>query len=150
MRTPETGKRLQFLSILFASMTVVIQIWKKICFINVEDWRIKKIGFSSLLYLHWWKFYFKNIFENKLFEKCPCLELFWSHFPAFGLNTKRYFVSLRIQSKCGKMRTRITPNTHTFYAVVDGPWEPQGWKSTFQMPILFALIKINTQNDILG
>ena len=43
------------------------------------------------------------------------------HFPAFGLNTKRYFVSLRTQSKCGKMRTRITPNTHTFYAVVDGP-----------------------------
>ena len=26
--------------------------------------------------------------------------------------------SLRIQSKCGKMRTRITPNTDTFYAVV--------------------------------
>ena len=43
------------------------------------------------------------------------------HVPAFGLNTKRYFVSLRTQSKCGKMRTRITPNTHTFYAVVDGP-----------------------------
>ena len=26
-------------------------------------------------------------------------------------------VSLRIQSKCGKIRTRITPNTDTFYAV---------------------------------
>ena len=26
-------------------------------------------------------------------------------------------VSLGIQSKCGKMRTRITPNTDTFYAV---------------------------------
>ena len=26
-------------------------------------------------------------------------------------------VSLRIQSKCGKMRTRITPDTHTFYDV---------------------------------
>ena len=25
--------------------------------------------------------------------------------------------SLRIQSECGKMRTRITPNTNTFYAV---------------------------------
>ena len=24
----------------------------------------------------------------------------------------------RIQSKCGKMRTRITPNTDTFYAVI--------------------------------
>ena len=29
------------------------------------------------------------------------------HFPAFGLNTERY----------GKMWTRITPNTNTFYAV---------------------------------
>ena len=29
----------------------------------------------------------------------------------------RYSVSLRIQSECGKMRTRITPNTDTFHAV---------------------------------
>ena len=41
------------------------------------------------------------------------------HFPAFGLNTERYKVSLRIQSECGKMRTRITPNTDTFHAVLD-------------------------------
>ena len=31
-------------------------------------------------------------------------------FPTFGLNTERYWVSLRIQSECGKMPTRITPN----------------------------------------
>ena len=32
--------------------------------------------------------------------------------------TERYGrVSLRIQSKCGKIRTRMTPNTDTFYAV---------------------------------
>ena len=40
-----------------------------------------------------------------------------SHFPAFELNTMRYFAPLRIQSKCGKMLTRITPNTNNFYAV---------------------------------
>ena len=40
------------------------------------------------------------------------------HFPAFGLNTERYFVSVRIQSGCGKIRTRITPNTNNFYAVI--------------------------------
>ena len=28
------------------------------------------------------------------------------YFPVFGLNTKRYSVSLRIQSECGKIRTR--------------------------------------------
>ena len=39
------------------------------------------------------------------------------HFSAFGPNTERYSVSLRIQSGCGKMRTRITPKTDTIYAV---------------------------------
>ena len=39
------------------------------------------------------------------------------HIPAFPLNTERYRVSLRIQFERGKMRTRITPNTDTFYAV---------------------------------
>ena len=37
-------------------------------------------------------------------------------FPAFGLDTERYSVSPGVQSECGKMRTRITPNTDTFYA----------------------------------
>ena len=64
------------------------------------------------------------------------------YFPAFGLNTERYNVSLRIQSKRRKIRTRKTPNTDTFYAVytlglyssaaflVDNPYNiyPQGQK----------------------
>ena len=40
------------------------------------------------------------------------------HFPALGLNTKRYSVSLRTQSKCDNIRTRITSNTDTFYVVI--------------------------------
>ena len=47
-----------------------------------------------------------------LLKNCPYSELFWSDFPAFGLNTERYGVSLRIQSEWGKMWTRKTPNTH--------------------------------------
>ena len=39
------------------------------------------------------------------------------HFPVFGLNTERYGVPLRIQSKCRKIRTRIAPNTVPFFAV---------------------------------
>ena len=39
------------------------------------------------------------------------------HFSTFRLNTKRYGEPLRIQSECGKMRTRITPKTDTFHAV---------------------------------
>ena len=33
-------------------------------------------------------------------------------------NMERYFASLRIQSKRGKIRTWITPNTDTFYSVI--------------------------------
>ena len=39
------------------------------------------------------------------------------YFPAFGLNTERYGVSLHIHPKCGKIGTRKTPNTDTFHAV---------------------------------
>ena len=39
------------------------------------------------------------------------------HFPSFGLNTERCSISVRIQFKCGEIRTRITPNTDTFYTV---------------------------------
>ena len=39
------------------------------------------------------------------------------HFPAFGLNTERYEVSLRIQSEWWKMPARTTPNTDTFRTV---------------------------------
>ena len=45
----------------------------------------------------------------------------WSYsgpyFPACGLNMERYEISLRIQSKCVELRTRITINTNTFHAV---------------------------------
>ena len=41
-----------------------------------------------------------------------------SHFPAFGLNTERYGISLRTQSKCWKIRTIKAQNTDTFHAVL--------------------------------
>ena len=53
------------------------------------------------------------------------------HFPTFGLDRDRCSVSLRIQSECRKMRTRITPNTDTFHAV------PLSIESTL---LLFLLI----------
>ena len=40
-----------------------------------------------------------------------------SYFPEFGLNDSDS-VSLRIQSECGEILIRMTPNTDTFYAVV--------------------------------
>ena len=39
------------------------------------------------------------------------------YFPAFRLNTERQEISFGIQFTCGKIRTRITPNTDTFHTV---------------------------------
>ena len=39
------------------------------------------------------------------------------YFPAFRLNMEIYRVTSCIHSECWKIRTRITPNTGTFYAV---------------------------------
>ena len=47
---------------------------------------------------------------HSLGEKCPYSESFWSAFSRIRTECR----SLRIHSECGKMRTRITPNTHTF------------------------------------
>ena len=50
--------------------------------------------------------------------KSVCIRSFSGpYFPAFGLNTERYGVSLHIQSECGKILTRKTPNKDTFHAV---------------------------------
>ena len=40
------------------------------------------------------------------------------YFPEFRLNAERYGISLRIQCQCGKIRTRKTPNTDSFYPVL--------------------------------
>ena len=84
-------------------------------------------------------FKFITFFQmHKHCVKSVCIRSYFGpHFPAFGLNTERYFVSLSIQSGCRKMRTRITPNTDTFYAVICKPfqnntplkiWEACGFK----------------------
>ena len=60
-------------------------------------------------------------FWNSLRENCPYLELFW---PAFSRVRTEYgeiqYLSVFSPNagKYGKIRTRITPNTDTFYAVL--------------------------------
>ena len=65
-----------------------------------------------------------------LFSIMPCIRLHCvkrariqsfpsRYFLAFGLNTKRYGISLWIQSEYRKMRTRKTLNTDTIHAVLD-------------------------------
>ena len=61
------------------------------------------------------------------------------HFPVFGLNMERSGESLRIQSECQKIQTRITTNADTFYAVkamfLDNNMT-HCWKRTFQKMFL--------------
>ena len=54
---------------------------------------------------------------STLREKCPYSDFSSPYFPAFGLNTDRYKVSLCIQSEYGNIRTRKTPNMDIFHAV---------------------------------
>ena len=55
-------------------------------------------------------------------EKCPNSEFFWPLFSGirteYGEIPEKYFVSLGIMSKCGKMRTRKAPNMDTFHAML--------------------------------
>ena len=71
--------------------------------------------------LGWFLITFLDLFWSKVNKHCVKSIHIWSysgpHFPVFALNTERYSVSLRIQSECGKIRTRITPNTNTFHVV---------------------------------
>ena len=47
------------------------------------------------------------------------------YFPAFGLNTER--------SECGKILTRITPNTNTFYVVISLKESDIRWKELLNL-----------------
>ena len=89
--------------------------------------------YQNILRLRCWTLVFTS-----LHEKCPHSELFWSAFS-------------RIQCECGKMRTRITPNTDTFYAM---PLirllvsQPQ-FLHDFSKKIFLTLYSINWSNFFL-
>ena len=67
---------------------------------------------------------------------------FGPHFPAFGLSTERYSVSIRIQSKCWKMQTRITPNTDNSYAVFTAAIRLQRKHLLWNVQILLKQAKV--------
>ena len=68
------------------------------------------------------------------------------HFPAFGLNTERYSVSLCIQSKCGKIRTRIILNADSFYTVM----QFEETQSNAPDPIKFHCVKYRNFTQFPG
>ena len=93
----------------------------KVLFINLEEY----IKFHFQFYFLWHSkivaFCWPNLnpsttllYTETLHVKCPYSELIWSVFPH---SWTEYSVSLRIHSKCGKMRTTITPDTFTQWVV---------------------------------
>ena len=70
-----------------------------------QTWKITEVmELEANLYYSWCS---NNCVKSVLIQSYS-----GSHIPAFGLNMERYGVS-----ECGKMLTRITPNTETFHAV---------------------------------
>ena len=69
-----------------------------------------KVSTKSILYFHSSIIHCVEIVQIRSYSG--------PYFPAFGMNTEIYFLSLRIESECGKRWTRITQNTDTFYAVM--------------------------------
>ena len=98
--------------------------WKLKLLILTKDYRNKDVknlrqGIISLLFFSHWKHLImaSHPFNPHCVKSVRILSYSSPHFPVIGLNTKIYRVSLRIQFEYGKIQTRITPNTDTFYAV---------------------------------
>ena len=69
------------------------------------------------------------------------------YIPVFGLITEKYEVSRRIQSECRKIRTRITLNADTLYAVTISIL------FSFRIPLvlhLLRLLRLSTHYRTLG
>ena len=68
------------------------------------------------------------------------------YFPIFGLNTEIYSVSLRIQSGCGKIETRLTPNIencHAEFAKLEKWKYGDIWKHLIMIFKIYHIIFLN-------
>ena len=90
-----------------------VLVYLVLSFLYISIFFIKNVTCDIIWYISlnlWFDFYvsiFCTIFLYlSLCEMCPNMDFFLVRFPAFGLNTERYDVSLRIQSECGKIRAR--------------------------------------------
>ena len=90
-------------------------------FLKIQVLRIcqKRMSSFKLLIIVWFGslgecIYLFNFLSYLLHEKYPYSEFSGSCFPAFGLNTERFEMSLHIESKCKKIQTRTLP-IQTFF-----------------------------------
>ena len=91
---------------------------------------------NVVLRCRWFSFGWINPFYRKILhclKRVRIRSYSAPHFSVLGLNMERYEVSLHIQSKCWKMRTRITPNTDTFHAELISSAKTRLQKSSAQL-----------------
>ena len=96
----------KFSEILQKSRTEISQIF---CKIHIS---VLLMGFVLQVY---WK---RMLYQCSLHEKCPYLELFWSAFSGIWTEYRKIRSISPYSIRMRENRTRITPNTDTFYAVV--------------------------------
>ena len=70
-------------------------------------------------------------------------------FPQFGLNAERCGVSLRIQSECGKVRTRKAPNMYTFHAITKVNLPPEHGTNLIFVPCAKATVTSKSKNNFI-
>ena len=81
--------------------------------------------FVSVFFKCWIITWRKDHEEFRLREKCLYSEFFWFVFSRIRAEDGEILSSPRIQSECGKIWIRKTPNTDTFHAVSQ-------WRKCFQ------------------
>ena len=78
-----------------------------------------------------------------LFHRTPLGDSFWRGCAETIVVQINYEVSLRIQSECGKIRTRITPNTDTFHTVPNRRFPKLGKILMIYLQKIFCKFKIS-------
>ena len=119
--------------------------------LNLSNWTVKHPWVLSI-------FIFYNNFRVLLIHLTPLHYLKSIHIrifsgplsSAFGLNTERYSVYIRIQPECGRIQTRKTPKTDAFHAVFVLTLHYKRWKknngsSDINLGSLEKFLKINNK-----
>ena len=85
-------------------------------FVNIIFFFLTKV-FSWLFLVEFYCFWFSFLLRFHCVKSVRIQSFSSPYFPTFGLNTEWYEVSLCIQSEYGKIQTRKTLKTDTFYTV---------------------------------